>query len=94
MNGRYRCNCARCRSRGVMGPAVLVTLGVLMLLSEFGTLHFHYTWPVLLIVIGVVKVWQTTTSTEGHQYYGQGYGGTTPPAAPPADPGTEQVNHG
>jgi hypothetical protein len=90
MNGcGYRCNCARCRSRGLMGPAVLVTLGVLMLLSEFGTLRFHYTWPVLLIVIGLVKVWQTTTSTEGH--------GMMPPPtdlAPPTDSGSGQVNHG
>ena len=55
MNG-YQCNCGRCRSRGIMGPAVLVTLGILMLLSEFGTVRFHYTWPVLLIVIGLVNV--------------------------------------
>ena len=85
----YPCNCARCRSRGIMGPAVLVTLGVLLLLSEFGSVRFHYTWPVLLIVIGLVKVYQTTTSTEGH---GQSYGMTPP--APPADPGAEQVHNG
>jgi hypothetical protein len=82
-----------------MGPAVLVTLGVLMLLSEFGTVRFHYTWPVLLIVIGLVKVYQTTTSTEGHQMYGQGYGqgynqtGMTAPA-PPTDSGEGQVHNG
>jgi hypothetical protein len=93
MNGcGYRCNCARCRSRGIMGPVVLVTLGVLMLLSEFGTVRFHYTWPVLLIVIGLVKVYQTTTSTEGHQLYGQGHGMTPP--APPTDPGAGQVHNG
>jgi hypothetical protein len=70
-----------------MGPAVLVTLGVLLLLSEFGSIAFHYTWPVLLIVIGLVKVYQTTTSTEGHQ--GQGYG-----PMPPADQGNGQVHNG
>jgi membrane-bound ClpP family serine protease len=94
MNGYgYRCNCGRCRSRGIMGPAVLVTLGILMLLSEFGTIRFHYTWPVLLIVIGLVKVYQTTTSTEGHL---QGYGAMTPPTnvAPPTDPGSGQVHNG
>ncbi len=94
MNG-YQCNCGRCRSRGIMGPAVLVTLGILMLLSEFGTIRFHYTWPVLLIVIGLVKVYQTTTSTEGHQMYGQGYPAMTPPQAPsPVDPGSGQVHNG
>lgn len=60
----YRCNCARCRSRGVMGPAVLITLGVLFLLNQFW--HYGFQWPVLLIVIGLVKIWQSTTSTEGH----------------------------
>jgi hypothetical protein len=74
-----------------MGPAVLVTLGVLMLLSEFGTIRFHYTWPVLLIVIGLVKVYQTTTSNEGHQVYGQGY---PPQVPPPTDPGSGQVHNG
>jgi hypothetical protein len=92
MNGYgYRCGCGRCRSRGIMGPAVLITVGVLMLLSEFGSIRFHYTWPILLIVIGLVKVWQTTTSSEGHL---QGYGGMTPPNPPPTDPGSGQVRNG
>lgn len=92
MNGNgYRCNCARCRSRGAMGPAVLITLGVLFLLTEF--YHMRFQWPVLLIVIGLVKVWQSTTSTEGHIVYG------VPPAAPqgtipPAGTGSEQVRNG
>jgi hypothetical protein len=73
-----------------MGPAVLITVGVLFLLSEF--MHMRFQWPVLLIVIGLVKVWQSTTSTEGHM---QGYG-TLPPAppAPPVDPMSGQVHNG
>ncbi len=74
-----------------MGPVVLVTLGVLFLLTEF--YHMRFQWPVLLIVIGLVKVWQSTTSTEGHTPYG------VPPVAPqetvpPAGTGTEQVRNG
>jgi hypothetical protein len=79
-----------------MGPAVLVTLGVLLLLSEFGSLRFQYTWPVLLIVGGVVKVYQNTTSTEGHRIYGQGQGqeyGQMPPTLP-TDQGAGQVHNG
>jgi hypothetical protein len=84
----YRCNCARCRSRGVMGPAVLITLGVLFLLTEFW--HMRFQWPVLLIVIGAVKVWQSTTSQEGHmQNYIAG-----PAAVPPASPDSGQVHNG
>ena len=95
MNGYgYRCNCGRCRSRGFMGPAVLITLGVLLMLDQLHYVQFHNTWPVLLIVIGLIKIWQTTTSTEGHL---QGYGGMTPPAgnqAAPPDAGNGQVHNG
>jgi LiaI-LiaF-like transmembrane region len=89
MNGdENRCNCARCRSRGLMGPAVLVTLGVLFLLTEFW--HMSFQWPVLLIVIGAVKVWQSTTSREGHM---QNYG-SVPPAMPPVNTDPGQVHNG
>jgi hypothetical protein len=91
MNCAYRCNCARCRSRGVLGPVVLVTLGVLFLLSEFW--HLPFEWPVLLIVIGLLKVWQSTTSTEGHQAYVAMQQPPIPPA-PPSSTESEQVNHG
>lgn len=91
MNGAYRCNCARCRSRGVMGPAVLITLGVLFLLSEF--MHMRFQWPVLLIVIGLVKVWQSSTSMEGHQSYVAMMPPPTQPL-PPSEPGSGQVHNG
>jgi hypothetical protein len=89
-NGRYyrnrNCPCARCRMRSVMGPAVLITLGVLFMLDTIGVRSFHYTWPVLLIVIGVVQVLQHNASTEGHiqPIFPSSY--TAPPPAPPAAP--------
>ena len=104
---RYRnsCTCERCRARGLMGPAILVTLGVLLLLSEMHVVPFDYTWPVLLIVIGVIKVMQSNASTQGHvqPYLYPGYPGY--PAAPPSmlappkppsqpDSNQGQVNHG
>jgi hypothetical protein len=93
MNGyRSNCNCARCRSRGIMGPAVLITLGVLFLLTEF--YHMRFQWPVLLIVIGLVKVWQSTTSNEGHNPYGVMAAPVAPgQTLPPADP-SGQVRNG
>ena len=62
------CGCMRCRARTYMGPAVMVTLGVLFLLETLNVprADFHSTWPILLIVIGVVKVLQFNASTEGH----------------------------
>ena len=98
MNGyrdRYRnryCPCQRCRMATAMGPAVLITLGVLFLLDNTvgsRTFHysFHYTWPVLLIVIGVVKVLGYNASAEGHiprSYFVPGPGMQTPPPPPVA----------
>jgi hypothetical protein len=64
-SNRY-CQCARCRLGGVMGPAILITLGVLILLSQTGMAQFDRTWPVILIVIGAIKILQSSASTEGH----------------------------
>jgi hypothetical protein len=52
----------RCGSRGLMGPAVLVTLGILFLLANRPEYPFARTWPILLIVIGAVKVARYTMS--------------------------------
>jgi hypothetical protein len=61
-----RCSCARCRSRGLMGPVVLITIGVLFMIQQYGRYSFGELWPVILIVVGLVKVFQASASTEGH----------------------------
>ena len=60
------CVCAHCRARGFMGPAILVTLGALFLLEAVHVVGFGRTWPVLLLVIGLVKVLQSNAPTTGH----------------------------
>lgn len=77
-----RCDCARCRMAGLMGPAVLVTIGTLFLIQNLsnGRLDFGDTWPLLLIVIGIVKVLQYTAPIDGHIPYGY-LSGQFPPAA-------------
>ncbi len=51
--------CPACRSRGITGPIVLITLGVLFLLQMTTPgWGFNQTWPILLIVIGVVSLAQ------------------------------------
>jgi hypothetical protein len=50
-----------------MGPVILITLGVLFLLPQFfHQVHFSDLWPIILIVIGVVKLLESSASTEGH----------------------------
>jgi hypothetical protein len=75
------CLCERCRTRKLMGPAILVTLGVLFLLDNVGRIGFDRTWPAILLVIGVVKLMQSNASSEGHT-------GPLPPVAgfPPTPP--------
>ena len=46
----------RSSTRGLMGPTVLVTVGLLFLLANMPNFPFQRTWPILLIVIGAVQV--------------------------------------
>ena len=51
---------AGCGARGLMGPAVLMTIGAQFLLNNLDIIAFGRTLPVLLIVIGVVLAVQRT----------------------------------
>ena len=73
------CSCTRCRCRGLIGPSVLVTLGVLFLLALLHVASFGRTWPILLIVIGLVKVLSGNADISGHVDV------ITPPPPPPPD---------
>jgi hypothetical protein len=68
LTGQYcsGCQCARCRTRRLMGPAMVLTIGVLFLLENLNAMSFGRTWPVILLVIGAVKLLQGSASTEGH----------------------------
>ena len=77
------CGCGRCSTRGLVGPAVLITLGVLFLLDHVSEYPFHRTWPILLIVIGAIKVVRYVIPDGGHlnpgEYPPPPYGGPYPP---------------
>jgi len=91
---RYRynpyCACPRCRAHGYMGPAVLITLGVLFL---FDQLHLSYwmefgrTWPALLIVIGLVSFLRHSAPVNVPQA-APGYYPVAPMPPAPVVPGT------
>jgi hypothetical protein len=73
-----------------MGPAVLITIGVLFLFDQMGRTHwmeFGFTWPALLIVIGVIKLLEHSASVNGH--IPREYGANLPPQpGQPMAPGT------
>jgi hypothetical protein len=70
-----------------MGPAVLVTLGVLFLLANSSGYPFERTWPILLIVIGAIKVVRYVLPDSGHFNPGQYPPPYTGQYPPPYQPG-------
>jgi hypothetical protein len=88
MRNGIRCRCPRCTIRGLMGPAVIVTVGVLFLLHEVrgDAFDFSNTWPFILIVIGAVLLASSVAPMDGHIDSIT----TPPPAVPPATPGPAQ----
>ncbi len=40
----------------IRGPILMITLGVLLAIDQFGPVSFGRTWPVLLIVFGLFKL--------------------------------------
>jgi len=83
-----RCRCPRCTIRGLMGPAVIITIGVLFLLHEArgDVFDFSNTYPFILIVIGAILLASSMAPMDGH------IDSTVapPPPAPPATPGPAQ----
>jgi hypothetical protein len=81
-----------------MGPAVLITIGVLFLLQQLHIFNFGRTFPVLLIVIGLVKIAQRSAPDTGHIQPAPYYPPGMPiPPTPPASSGTRsdsEVNRG
>jgi hypothetical protein len=94
-NGNSAALDPRCHTRRLMGPAIITTIGILFLLSELRVAHFGRTWPIILLVIGGVKLLQSSAMGVGPSNPpGSGIGpasgeGTAVPPAPPTE-----VSHG
>jgi len=88
MSAQTRCHCQSCTIRGMMGPAILITLGILFLLHQVRGGHFDFgnTWPVLLLVMGVLLLASSLAPREGHIEFVQPT--NAPPPPPPAVPPT------
>lgn len=86
MNGQDRCHCQCCTIRGFTGPVIVITIGVLFLLHQVhrGALDFSNTWPMILVVLGLVHLASSLVSREGHI--------EPAPPAPPVPPVPPPVN--
>jgi hypothetical protein len=67
--------------RGMVGPVVLITVGVLSLIESFNGPGWHRTWPVLLLAIGITKLLERQ-------------GPSSPPPAMPGGTGSTGIGSG
>ncbi|HMI52835.1 MAG TPA: hypothetical protein VK525_15090 [Candidatus Saccharimonadales bacterium] len=82
-DNKIRCHCKRCTIRSLMGPAVIITIGIIFLIDQThgGFFQFMKLLPVLLIVIGSILLASALAPMEGHTF------ASVPPSAPPGTPG-------
>ncbi len=96
--------------RAIRGPITLITVGVLFAFQNFTRFGFDQTWPVLLIVFGLLSLMQRGAAPPRaaqmppmppppRGYASTGYSGSTyaqPPAgsAPSSDPGSSSSQGG
>jgi TM2 domain-containing membrane protein YozV len=93
------CTCDRCKMRCIMWPSIMITLGVLFLMDNLHGPGFERTWPLVLLVIGAVKLLQSNASEAGHVGGPPALPPQAPPPVPPASdpnasiPSSGEVNH-
>lgn len=66
--------------RAIRGPVTLITIGVLFTVDRHTQYHFIQTWPVLLIVLGLLQL------AGGRRRNFQPVPPPVPPSAPTANP--------
>jgi hypothetical protein len=83
---RRICSCGRCSTRWLMGPAMVLTTGILLLFHTMNIADLDRTWPAWLLVIGIVKLVQSSASSVGH------VGPLPPGPSAPAPPSSAASN--
>ena len=88
MSNRVGCRCQSCAIRGLTGPAVVITIGVLFLLHQVhgGRFYFGNTWPVILMVMGILLLASSMAPREGHIEPPTSVPPAPRPPVPPANP--------
>jgi hypothetical protein len=79
--------------RAITGPIILITIGVLFAFDRFTDFRFSQTWPILLIVIGVLRLAGGGRSRRLSGYYPTATPPPPPGAPPPPPPYTEPGAH-
>jgi hypothetical protein len=84
---RLTCTCGRCSTRWLMGPAMVLTTGILFLFHTMDIADLDRTWPAWILVVGIVKLVQSSASSAGHVGpLPSAPPSTLPPSPPPPTP--------
>jgi hypothetical protein len=79
-----------------MGPAAIITVGVLFLLDQLHGEGFSFwnTWPIILIVLGVISLASAAAPADGH--ISEAVRGSTPgtPGPLPTPPQNQLLGQG
>jgi TM2 domain-containing membrane protein YozV len=78
--------------RALRGSVWVILIGILFLLDSFGILSWGHSWPVIIIVAGLMAIFQRTSySSAMATPYPYPYPAPPPAPPPPPDPGTAIV---
>ena len=73
-------------AQAVRGPILLITIGILFAMHQAGFVSFARTWPLILIVLGVMKLIERMVAPPVPPYvpppYSQPYSAPPPAGAP------------
>jgi hypothetical protein len=72
--------------RAIKGPVMMITVGALFALDSFTPLSFSRTWPVLLVIAGLLSFGRRSSRTgplRGKYQYRAQWGPPRPPTPPP-----------
>jgi hypothetical protein len=75
--------------RAIKGPVLMITVGALFALDNFTSLSFGRTWPVLLVVVGLLSLGRSSYRGDplrGKYQYRAQWGPPRPPSPPPPPP--------
>jgi hypothetical protein len=61
--------------QAIRGPIMLITLGALVAIDYAGVYGFWRTWPILIIVFGLLKLLERATVKPGQPPYSGNYPG-------------------
>jgi len=77
-------------AQAVRGPVMMITIGVLFAMHQAGVLSFSRTWPLILIVLGIMKLIERMVAPRviyNQPPYPQAPYGQPPYPPPPPPPG-------